>query len=94
MYVAAAVVGIDLEADADNLKKAVRGFRNSHEERLGTGVVQFKSNKLRMASQAKYLGSDSPFALLISVIDLTEAKSWQGQAYTARCVIGLPSNGF
>jgi hypothetical protein len=73
----------------------VRGFRNSHEERRGTGVVHyFNSNKPRMASQAKIFDCDSPFALLISVMDLTDAKSWQGQAYCARCVIGLPSNGF
>jgi hypothetical protein len=97
MYVAAAVVGIDLNADADSLKKAVRGFKNSTEQPRrvpGTGVVHFNSNKLRMENQAKYYDGDDPSALLIPVMTLTEAKSWQGEAYCALFVMGLPSNGF
>jgi hypothetical protein len=82
------VVGIDLNADSDNLKKAVRGFKNSKEQTrraLGTGVVDFYSKKLRIASQAKYFDGDEPSALLIPVMTLTEAQSWQGQVFCSFC---------
>jgi hypothetical protein len=96
MYVAAAVVGIDFHASPAALKKAVRGFKNPNtndQSRMpGTGVVHFVSNKLRMAHQAAFLDGDNPSALLIPVMKLSEAKSWNGTAYSALFVMGAPLN--
>jgi hypothetical protein len=92
MYVAAAVVGIGVDAEPEKLKKAVRGFKKQKDQSRipGTGVVHFVSNKLRMTDQRLFLDGENPSALLIPVMTLSQAKSWNGQAYSALFVMGLP----
>jgi hypothetical protein len=90
IYVAAAVVGIGLNAKPDELKKAVRGYKKERNRCAGTGVVHFVSNKLRMFAQRNVLDVDSPCALLIPVMNLTQAKTWEGEAYSALFVMGWP----
>ena len=59
----------------------------------GTGVVHFISNKMRMTGQADHFDGEDACALLIPVMELSQAKSWQGEAYYALFVLGLPSDG-
>jgi hypothetical protein len=75
------------------LKKAVQGIKKKPvESRVsGTGVVHLITNKMRMAGQAFFLDGDDPTALFVPVMNLTQAKSWKGEAYGALFVMGLPS---
>jgi hypothetical protein len=94
MCVGTAVVGLTLEASSETLKKAVRGFKNENDRTRvpGTGVVQCISNKLRMAYQTAKLDGVNPSALLIPVMELEDANSWNGTAYSALFVMGWPKN--
>jgi hypothetical protein len=79
------------------LIKTGRGFKTLDEEDQsqlpGTGVAHFISSKLRMHWKRLYLDGEDPSALLIPVMELTQAKSWQGEVYCALCDFGLPSDG-
>ncbi|KAG7338137.1 hypothetical protein IV203_034362 [Nitzschia inconspicua] len=103
MHIAASVVGLgnnsnnndddDDEQAAGVWKKALRGYQKGTTKNsrtvAGSGLVNFVSNKLRMANHQQIFDGQFPKAILIPTMSLESAKTWKGEAYSAIFAFGL-----
>jgi len=87
--IAAAVLGLPENSSIDVKLKGLRGSETGSRSRDNyTGVVHFTTNKVLMES--RLWDGPNPEFLLIPCLSIEEAKAWNGGAYTAIAVAGLP----
>jgi hypothetical protein len=96
--VSAAAMGLSRSQPLVVKQKALRGVvkkdgsRNQESRNQETGLVHFTSNKLRLKDQKLILDGNNPRGMIIPVLNVDQAKQWQGQAYDAIFVLGLPKD--
>ncbi len=92
--IAAAVLGLP-ENVSDNVKlKATRGTKTHQDARRDahTGVVHFITNKVLMQVGGSAWDGNQPKLILIPCLSLTDAKNWNGSAYSAIALAGCPTS--
>jgi len=95
--IAAAVLGLPPDASIDIKLKGLRGSKiitKSQQKRLhnyDTGVVHMITNKVLMKRQV--WDGINPKLLLIPCLTMDQAKAWNGEAYCAIALAGLPKGG-
>jgi hypothetical protein len=78
------------EIDWETLQKTIHGAKpkgTGGRREAHTGIKHSVSNKIRLVSQCTYYDKN-PCVLIIPILDLNEAKGWNGEGYNALVMCG------
>jgi hypothetical protein len=92
--VSAAAMGLSRSQPLVVKQKAFCGVKGSGgcDRKPNSGLLHFTTNMLRLYRHNYILEGTDPQGMIIPVLSVDQAKKWQGQAYSALFVLGIPKN--